>query len=342
MRVLESPIEAALDRVIEREAQVRLLPLDGPVAVDLSAGARHIAIRAGGMVVEDRLDLRLIHQFGSRIWPNLDRDATIERWKQAEPEWLAQRLAAALENSDAVLRYQTDGRHQAIYGLTATSFVEMNQQAFRNELIAAMKPIGIRPNGRVFETAFQEVVEEFGVPSGKGAVGLHCRVIYGLNTGYSAYRLRWGRTILVCSNGLTSFENVARDRWIHTRQVAVGDFVNGSVQGAYSHLSDLEKQIHAARNRSAAYALIDQFLTRLTLARATQQRVVERVESELSEWGRNEWSVSQALTYLGTHEKAIPPRVRDHLTRVGTDILDEGLAVVAASPHLNRIASSYD
>jgi hypothetical protein len=38
-------------------------------------------------------------------------------------------------------------------------------------------------------------------------------------------------------------------------------------------------------------------------ARATKDRILTRLDHEFRDTGSNEWSVSQALTYLGQHEK---------------------------------------
>lgn len=335
-------IDAALNQVVERESQVRAIPLLGPVQVELCPGANRIWVKVAGMVIEGKLTAGLIHQLGSWVWPNQDRSATAELWKKNARNGLAQRLAAVLSNSGLVLRYRETENGLEIYGLTSSKFVEMDQRHFRKVLVEAMRPLGIAPSGDVFETAFKEVVEEFKLPPRKGAVGLTCRVIYGLNTGYSSYRLRWGRVILVCTNGMTSFEGVARDRWLHSGDVEIARFVDASVHGAYDHLSLLERKIVAACDRRLDDDRVDQFLARLVLAKATKHRIVGQLDAEFQATGRNEWSLSQALTYLGTHERAIPPRVRNHLTRLGSEVVDGSLDAVTSAKWINPTARAYE
>ena len=335
-------IDTALEQVFERESQVRTVSLLGPVQVQLRPGANRIWLKVAGMVIEGRLDTALIHQLGSRIWPNQGLEPTAELWKKTARADLAQKISAVLSCSGLVLRYRETEHGLEIYGLTSSKFVEMDQRHFRKVLVEAMRPLGIAPNGEVFETAFKEVVEEFDLPPRKGAVGLTCSVIYGLNTGYSSYRLRWGRVILVCTNGMTSFQAVARDRWLHSGDVEIARFVDASVHGAYDHLSLLERQIIAACDRRLDDARVEQFLTRLVLAKATKQRILGQLDAEFMDTGRNEWSLSQALTYLGTHERAIPPRVRDHLTRLGSGIVDGSLDAVTAAKWMNPTARTYE
>jgi hypothetical protein len=342
LSTITSSIDSALETVIEREGLIKTLPIDGTVSVELFASIKQISIKTAGRVFLGNLDSKLIHQLGSKIWKNLDRESTIELWKEHINSGLAHRLERALSRSGTVLRYAESGAVCNIYGVTSPHFIEMNQRVFRNTLIESLSPIGITPNGKIFKTPFNEVVEEFSVPGQEGQVGLTCKVVYGLNNGYSSYRLNWGRIVLVCTNGLTAFRNAGRDRWIHTEQVNIRDFAIRSVESAYSHLSDVERQISAARERTINYSLLDQFMTRLALANATKERVSARLNHELRDTGPNEWSVGQALTFLGEHEKAIAPRVRDNLPRLGSSLLEKSLEQVVSAPPTLTSAGFYD
>ena len=339
---LNIDIDAALGQVLSLECRVRTIALDRTVLVDLDPKASRIWFKVDAMIIQGKLDAALIHQLGSCVWPGLGRSKTADLWKKRSNTDLVRRLEAVLSYSGLVLRYIETGKGFEVYGLTSRNFVEMDQRHFRKILVEAMRPLGIVPSGEVFETAYREVVEEFKLPTRKGAVGLTCRVIYGLNTGYSSYRLRWGRVVLICTNGMTSFDSVARDRWLHSGDVEIAQFVDASVHGAYDRLSWLEKKIVLAGDRPLDNSRVNQFLTRLVLAKATKQRIASRLYAEFSETGQNEWSLSQALTYLGTHERAIPPRVRNHLTRLGSGIVDEGLDAVGSAPWVNPVARAYE
>lgn len=335
-------IDRALALVSERESQVRTMPLVGPVQVDLNPRANRLWLTVDGLVIQGKLDAALMHQFGSRIWLGVGRTEVVKLWRKTPAVTLADKLARVLSHSGLVLRYRDSVSGLEIYGLTSRNFVEMDQRHFRNVLVEAMRPLGIAPSGQAFETAYREVVEEFDLPTSRGEVGLTCRVIYGLNTGYSSYRLRWGRLILVCTNGMTSLDSVAPDRWLHSGDVEIARFVDASVHRAYDHLSVLERKIIAASARPMDDARVDQFLSRLVMATATKQRIASRLDVEFSGTGQNEWSLSQALTYLGTHERAISPRVRGHLTRLGSGIVDGSLDAIATSTWLNPVSDTFD
>lgn len=342
LSTLTSSIDSALETVIEREGLIKTLLIDGNVSVEFSPSNRQISIHTAGRTFVGNVDPKLIHQLGSKIWKYLDQESTVKLWNDHINSDLTLRLERALSQSGTVLRYAEMGNVRRIYGITSPQFLEMNQRAFRDVLVESLDPVGIIPNGKIFKTPFDEIVEEFSVPSREGQVGLSCKVVYGLNNGYSSYRLNWGRIVLVCTNGLTALRTAGRDRWIHTEQVDIRDFAMKSVESAYSHLSDVEKQISAAEERAINYSLLDQFMTRLALANATKERVSARLNHEFSDTGHNEWSVSQALTFLGEHEKAIPYRVRENLTRLGSSLLEKPLEQVVSAPPTLTSAGFYD
>jgi len=338
---LPCSIDTALAEVSGFEALIKKNPLCHHVSVEISPSKRQISISTAGKEFLGNLDSKLIHQLGSRIWRNLDRAATSKLWNEHIESDLAHLLEVALSMSESVLRYADLGGVRHIYGLTSPHFIEMEQPVFRDVLVKSLRELGITPGEKVSRTPFGEVVEDFFIPEQGGQVGLSCKAVYGLNNGYSSYRLNWGRIVLVCTNGLTAFENMGRDRWIHNNRVDIGEFAATSVEGAYSHLSSVEKQILDARERAIDYSMLDQFMTRLALANASKDRVSARLRHEFSDTGPNEWSVSQALTYLGEHEKAIPFRVRDDLTRLGSTLLEQPLAQLVASPAVTTPAGFY-
>ena len=335
-------IDTALDNVIDFERRITFAPLHDRVSVAISPSRRQIIISTAGQDYMGNLDAKLIHQLGSHIWRGLDRSATIKQWLDFSQVDLVQGLENALSHSGYVLRSTETGNGRQIYGLTSSNFVDMNQRHFRDALVQSLQRLGIIPREMVYHTPFGEVVEEFAVPGSDQQVGLTCKAVYGLNNGYSSYRLNWGRVVLICQNGLTAFRNTGRDRWIHTNNVRISDFAEAAAAAAYSHLSDVEKQIAAARARAINYTILDQFMTRLALASATKSRVAGRLEHEFNDTGANEWSVSQALTFLGEHEKAIPLRVRDNLTRLGSRLLEHSLAEVTSSSAVVTPSGFYD
>ena len=342
LSAIDSSIDSALETVVEREGCVKSLAIEDNVSVELSPCSRQISIRTSGQVFLGDLNSKLIHQLGSKIWKGLNRESTLQLWDSHSSSDLIPRLKHALSHSGTVIRYAEIGNIRRIYGVTSPHFVEMNQRLFRDALIESLNPLGIVPNGKVFKTPFDEIVEEFSVPRQEGQVGLNCKVVYGLNNGYSSYRLNWGRIVLVCSNGLTAYQNTGRDRWIHTDQVDIHEFATKSAESAYCHLSDVEKKILAAKERTINHSVLDQFMVRLAMAKATKRRVSSRLAHELNDTGHNEWSISQALTFLGEHEKAIPFRVRENLTRLGSNLLEKSLEqVVSARPTITS-SGFYD
>lgn len=344
MRLLTctSSIEAALDNVINLESQVKTFPIENSVSISISNSRKHISITILGIEFLGYLNNKLIHQLGSKIWPNLSMGQVVKLWNEHVDGNLKNLLEIGLSKSRSIIRYIDAGGSRHIYGITSSTFVEVNQGSFRVDLVKSMSQLGITPNKKVFNTPFGEVVEEFSVPGAAGQVGLSCKVVYGLNNGYSSYRLNWGRIVLICTNGLTAFEKNGQDRWIHTNESSISNFVTTSVEGAYNHLSVVEKQILAARDRSINQSLFDKFMTRLALPSATKERVSARLIHESSDTGPNDWSMIQALTFLGQHERAIPFRVQDDLTRLGSILLEKSLEEVILAPAVITPSGFYD
>ena len=342
LRNTATTAEQALNSLIEFESTVKTFPMLHSVSVRLATQSNVIILSINGLDFFGCIDSKLIHQLGSNLWPYRSRVETESIWNRHLHTDLCSLLSNALSHSGSVLRYYEKLGTRWIYGVTSNGFIEMNQMDFRTILSNELIKQGISPSGKISLTPYGEVVESFSVPGQQSQVGLVCKVLYGRNNGYSSYRLNWGRFVLVCSNGLTDFRSVARDRLLHTNSVDVSDFVSGSVSDAYNHLSLVEKQIVDAQNRAVNHFLLDQLMTRLVFARATKDRILTRLDHEFRDTGSNEWSVSQALTYLGQHEKAIPLRVQDDLTRLGSSLLDHTLEHVATAPATIDSSGFYD
>ncbi len=337
-----SSIESALNQVIQLERRVTCLPLDKSVSIDFLNSARSISIATDGKVFSGQLTIPLIHQLGSRIWRHLDRKAILKLWARHIKSDLSVLLANSLSKSNDILRYSEIGGRFQIYGITSPKFRDMCQGVFRDILTNILRHRGITPKNEVFLTPFGEVAEGFCVPDQGGQVGLTCKVLYGLNNGYSSFRIIWGRQVLICSNGLTTFQTVGRDRWFHTNRLDITDFVTQSIDAASNHLSDVERQIQASRGRSAHSSVLGQFMKRLAVSKATKDRVQERLIHEFKDTGPNDWSVSQALTFLGQHENGIPFRVRDDLTRLGSVLLERSLEQLTLAPPAVTQSGYYD
>jgi hypothetical protein len=342
LRKSDLPVEQSLDKLADFESSVDVIPVGKSVTVEVFPRFNSLSLSTNGFDFVARIDSKIIHQFGSRVWPGLSLAKTETLWKKHLRTDLPTLLSRSLSNSDTVVRYFESNGKRHIYGITSQNFVQIDQRLFRKSLVEELNNYGITSTHIAKLTPFGEVVENFTVPDLPQQVGLKFNVIYGLNTGYSSYRLHWGRVVLICSNGLTAFRNLDRERWLHTKGVDIRDFISVSVASAYHHLSDVEKQITEARNRAINCSALEQLLTRLVFAQATKDRISRRLKLEFSDTGPNEWSLSQALTFLGQHEQAIPFRVKDDLTRLGSTLLEQPLEQVVSAPAVVRPGGFYD
>jgi hypothetical protein len=153
------------------------------------------------------------------------------------------------------------------------------------------------------------------------------QLVYARNTGYEAYRVNWGRKVVVCTNGLTVWKG-SQARWKHTREVGLQDFIKQAVVDGVGNQDFLEGCIEKASSIPLKKEILSEFINRCSLARATKERIISRVVLESKVVGLNEWALSQALTWLGSHEKSISYKVRPEFTKLGTVILEDSLEAV--------------
>ncbi len=100
----------------------------------------------------------------------------------------------------------------------------------------------------------------------------------------------------------------------------------------------LEKRIAISEERELSYSLLAEFMERLSLAEVSKKRVRSRLEIEIQDVGQNEWALSQALTWLGTHKSGIAFPVKPKLIALGTGILEKSLdKTLRDKVHVGRI-----
>ncbi len=167
-------------------------------------------------------------------------------------------------------------------------------------------------------------VERFDL-KGRGQLKFSYLLHHARNIGYDAIRVKWERLVLVCTNGLTKIESAKNYKWKHTNEQDIFSFVNNSInEGVALHLRD-EVKIDDSINRELDNSTFSEFLRRLHLANVSKHRLIDRIKTEVHTVGNNEWALSQALTWIGTHAKEIDFRPKDLLKEDGSMILDHSL-----------------
>jgi hypothetical protein len=334
----EKKVIDQLQALIDFEGQVREMAIEDAPQIQLADDGKQLTISAGGIDIQGNVDRPLVHQIGGRIWPDAgDFSEVAARWNISFRESKSQLqtdISNMFSRHDLMVRYVEQRGIKRIYGIVTPHFVEVNQLEFREAfleearretaLIAKTKRVGRMPLGNV--------VEFFQFDSPGFQVDLEYGLVYAKNTGYDAYKVDWGRYVLVCTNGLRRWSPINTQKWYHTHRVDIGEFIRRSVEDGIGNQRFLEKRIHAAREIELRRDAFGAFLSRLSLAEATKERLTARVLEESRTVGGNEWALSQALTYLGEHDRHISNRTKRQCTDLGTDILEHSLTEVLAGP----------
>ncbi|MBF0220602.1 MAG: hypothetical protein HQL49_13900 [Gammaproteobacteria bacterium] len=323
-----------LNDLVSFEQKVISLPIDRRPVVHLSEAGDSIRLLHGGVHASSRLNRPLIHQLGSRIWGNNQSyEAVAKQWIEAfkaDKSGLEQAISALFDHHDLNMRYfQQGANHQQIYGFTSPQFVEVNPLDFRAAFIeqashnSAIIPrsIGVEVN------RFGNVVESFDFNSPGFQVGYKYGLVYARNTGYDAYKVTWGRWVLVCTNGMKRFEGT-QSRWKHNHEMDLRSFIDQTVNDGLVNQLALEQQITTARSHALEQSQIQELFARMSLATATKERLNAQITADARLVGHNEWALSQAFTYLGSHDRHIARRTKNQFTEIGTDVVEHSLGEV--------------
>jgi len=261
------------------------------------------------------------------MWNTQNFAAISQRWESLPAHQLAQELATVFQRHDLVARHYRDANGvNRVYGFVSPAFVEVNPLDFRQQFIEQIRQnTALSPTSEGLTSARNgDVMEWFDFQSPGYQTEFRYGLHYARNSGYDAYKVHWGRMVIICSNGLKRWEGSV-SRWKHTRELAMNDFIEETVTEGIANQQWLEERIHAAQDARLAEDAYRELMDRLSLASATKERVHSRVEVEAQVVGRNEWALSQALTWLGTHDRHMSFWGKQQLTDLGTELLENTL-----------------
>ncbi|EAQ96110.1 hypothetical protein [Congregibacter litoralis] len=333
---------SALHKLVEFETSLHDTPLDSPVQVKLSADAKKMGIFVNDMELTTTVGRPIIHQIGSRAWGN---DKSFEEINALWVKGLRCRKDLEAELSEVFNRFDLIARHyeglggrHELYGIVTANFIELNQFDFRERFTEQTRQkYGINLQSRGIECdRYGNVIEYFDMDQHGFQTNYHYGLVYARNSGYQSYKVDWKRLVTICSNGMTAWKG-SRFRWKHTHEVDLSEFIECTLNEGLGHQAWLEERIEAARSRTLPEEGFVELLSRLSLAKASKTRIGRRLKTEANDVGTNEWALSQALTWLGSHEKAISPRDRTLLTELGTRVAEDSLEkVLTIDTRVNR------
>jgi len=324
-----------IHELVKFEATIQQLNIEQAIQVNLSSDGQNIQFTYNGVRFYSAVERPLIHQLGGRIWKNCPTFKDVNKlWQytfKQNPAQLEQALVDIFSRYDLTIRYHTDNKGiNRVYGIVTENFVDVNQLDFRQRFIEQISESSalIPESQGVEKGAYGEVIEYFKFDHAGFQTEFRYGLVHAKNNGYDAYKVNWQRLVLICTNGLKAWKGGNRFAWKHTKEVDLAEFIDQTVNDGVANQVYLEECINTARENPLHKSDIEQLIERMSLAKASKQRVTNRIKVEANEVGFNQWALSQSLTWLGTHEKGIQPRVQKQLTGLGTDVLEHSLGEV--------------
>ena len=323
-----------LEQLVEKENTLQDVCLAGKklrVKLDWTLG---MAVISNRRTAYAQLNRPFLHKIANWAFPHLKAELETKAADfHQNQQWWRQKITPevvrrVLTRDDVMVRLLPIGDDYQVYGLVSRDYRQTNQLTIRSNFIATMQQQCKVP----LVSKGIEKVDRFGRPvecfliGGFQNFGVRLALHYGLDNGYSAYIVSYEREVLVCTNGLTEWKADKRLKWFHNSQFSFIDFVTMAVQGAYWQGDFLNRRLESARQTPLTSDNLMNLIVRLNAAAASRTRVLARLDKEIADCGKTDWALSQSLTWLATHEKALPFRCQEYFRQVGTDILERSLA----------------
>ncbi len=320
MKVLE-----ALKKINDYESKLSAIQLSNADNLSVSFSNKQMIINLGnqnysnpyGRNLKSILELNSIYTAGN----NLENDIRNEEHEEMSD------MALSLKKSNSILL--VDKQENTFYGIISPTFTKIDPLYFREKLIESFQALRIKPSIKTDFTPFKEVRECFEIHTGifemEEPVQYDFSIIYGKNNGLSSYRVEFGRTILVCKNGMTKRE-VHKLQLKHTSNANIDTFFT-SIQSSLQEFNSIfQSNINNAKASILNKDMSDEFFQRIHLSTAVKNRIKQRFQVEERLTGNTLWSLSQAMTNLATHfyEPSYDNYHTNVLRNIGSDIIDFG------------------
>ena len=157
----------------------------------------------------------------------------------------------------------------------------------------------------------------------------------GQNSGLSGYNVAIFGNILICSNGVrvTKMEKSIHAKHTRVREMdeaeaapLVAKRIAMTVMGALDSVAFVDKLLKKAQRRKVAperlLAILKGFVVGGYISKRVAKQVFDRLDEQKGIDGNTLWTLSQTLTYVGTHNEGLGQGVRDSLATLGGKVLD--------------------
>jgi len=338
-------INQILTSTYKKEQKLLKVDLNKEDQLSVMINKDEININTANRRFKRKLDRPIIHQLGSRLYGYNPTNSFDEINKKVQSEIATnsefnKTIADKLSSTDSIL--YINPKNSNIYGLVSSRFTELNPLEIRQNFESKFSDFGLPldENYSVGFTPFGEPFETYNFETPKlktnndEPINYQVKLIYGLNNGYSSYRIILKRKVLVCSNGMTSVERSEFAKLKHVANPNIESFIKKIEESVINYNTILQKKIQSAKNRQLNNKLIDETFNRLHTAQIVKNRVKNRLQTEINDYGNNEWALSQAFTNIATHfyKPSYDKKHEKILTEIGSSIVDQSLTEVINAP----------
>lgn len=287
-----------------------------------------VKIHVDNLVFSSRLDRPFLHQIGSRIWKDELSYAKIQKHWIKEINESTVNASILIRNTiydnNFVIRYK-EINELNIYGIVTDKYNPTNQLEFReNFIMEAIKTKTINTNNsKIIKRSSGTIEERFVFNDKSRTVHLECSIVYGKNTGYNSYKVRWYRKSKEDGMWFTPWESENKYEWRNNSKSEIKDFVKYLIDEGTEHNKFLEERIEMAKSKSIENDFIDFFMNRMLIAFATKDKIKDRYKIDSCKFGKTAWALSHSLRFLGTNENHTSKSTKWLLLETGTLIFEK-------------------
>jgi len=260
-------------------------------------------INLNGMRINIFYSWYIIHNIISRINHTNSIKESLIKWNNSSEATLIKNMEELFNSGDIFLHLipKRNGDFM-LYGMSTNRFVPVNSIHFRDTFLSEIKTSSYiqEVSIKTGRTKQGEVFEVFNfVNNRKEEINLSIVLIYGLNNGYSSYRIMWERKVIKCENQLSP--TASQVQWRHSNRIDLNSFLKSTVTDTFTYYQQMKIQMDAARTRLLDVNAYTELFNRLHTSDILKERIKERFHEELQIEGNNEFALSQAFTNVGTH-----------------------------------------
>lgn len=322
--------KATFQDFLKQEQEIKDLPVNPskPISVDFTQTG-WLNIVYSGQNFRAKLDGFIQYSImtkmtGNKEWNRVQ--ATWDKMLKESPDSLKTLITNLFKKNEMVIRYRdTFTGVKAIYGIVPLGYVAFDPNFFREEFKREAFARGMKyspENSHI--NKFNKYVEMYIPPKKKGTESCISYMLeYGRANGISPYKINLNREIIICSNGLTSYDKIDGIYLKHKELDNVNQIICNIFQQSDIHHEILENQIAESKGRKISDSIITEFAVK-QLNNETRKLFYKKLQTEMSKYENTEWALSQSLTDLATHNTLIRPDMRNVLRIAGSEVLEIG------------------